>query len=85
MTKDEIRRTFIDFFVQRGHVLLPNLSLIPEDDTVLLTSAGVQQVQPFFLGMAQPPAPRLVNVQRADGTGVHATGDVVQAAVDQVR
>ena len=64
MTKDEIRRTFIDFFVQRGHVLLPNLSLIPEDDTVLLTSAGVQQVQPFFLGLARPPAPRLVNVQR---------------------
>jgi alanyl-tRNA synthetase len=64
VTKDEIRRAFIDFFVQRNHVLLPNLSLIPEDDTVLLTSAGVQQVQPFFLGLARPPAPRLVNVQR---------------------
>src|SRR2546430_12840908 len=64
VTKDEIRRAFIDFFVQRGHVLLPNLSLIPEDDSVLLTSAGVQQVQPFFLGLARPPAPRLVNVQR---------------------
>lgn len=64
LTKDEIRALFIEFFRRRDHALLPNLSLIPDDDTVLLTSAGVQQVQPFFLGMARPPAPRLVNVQR---------------------
>ena len=64
VTKDEIRSLFIDFFVRRGHAVLPNVSLIPDDDTVLLTIAGVQQVQPFFLGMAKPPAPRLVNVQR---------------------
>jgi len=64
VTKDEIRALFIDFFVQRGHVLLPNTSLIPDDDTVLFTIAGVQQVQPFFMGMAEPPARRLVNVQR---------------------
>ncbi len=76
MTKDEIRSLFIDFFIQRGHVLLPNLSLIPDDDTVLLTSAGVQQVQPFFLGMARPPAPRLVNVQRVvRTTDIESIGD----------
>jgi len=64
VTTDEIRQLFIDFFVQRGHALLPNTSLIPDDDTVLFTIAGVQQVQPFFMGMAEPPARRLVNVQR---------------------
>ena len=64
MTKDDIRSLFINFFLERGHVLLPNVSLIPDDDTVLLTSAGVGQVQPFFLGLAEPPAKRLVNVQR---------------------
>ena len=64
MTKDDIRSLFIDFFRERGHALLPNVSLIPDDDSVLFTSAGVQQVQPFFLGMAAPPARRLVNVQR---------------------
>ncbi|MCA1599585.1 MAG: hypothetical protein LC769_11350 [Chloroflexi bacterium] len=64
MTKDDIRSLFINFFLERGHVLLPNVSLIPDDDTVLLTSAGVMQVQPFFLGLAEPPAKRLVNVQR---------------------
>ncbi|MDQ2830922.1 MAG: alanine--tRNA ligase, partial [Chloroflexota bacterium] len=62
--KDDIRSLFINFFLERGHVLLPNVSLIPDDDTVLLTSAGVMQVQPFFLGLAEPPARRLVNVQR---------------------
>lgn len=69
MTKDDIRSLFLDFFLERGHVLLPNLSLIPDDDTVLLTSAGVQQVQPFFLGMAEPPGKRLVSVQRCLRTG----------------
>jgi len=64
VTKDDIRSLFINFFLERGHVLLPNVSLIPDDDTVLLTSAGVMQVQPFFLGLAEPPAKRLVNVQR---------------------
>ncbi len=64
MTKDDIRSLFINFFLERGHVLLPNVSLIPDDDTVLLTSAGVGQVQPFFLGLAEPPARRLVNAQR---------------------
>jgi len=64
VTKDDIRSLFINFFLERSHVLLPNVSLIPDDDTVLLTSAGVQQVQPFFLGLAEPPAKRLVNVQR---------------------
>jgi len=64
VTKDEIRSLFINYFRERGHVLLPNVSLIPDDDTVLLTSAGVQQVQPFFLGLAEPPGRRLVNVQR---------------------
>ncbi len=76
MTKDEIRALFIDFFVQRGHTLLPNTSLIPDDDTVLFTIAGVQQVQPFFMGLAEPPSKRLVSVQRCLRTpDIESVGD----------
>ncbi len=76
MTKDDIRSLFIDFFRERGHALLPNTSLIPDDDTVLLTIAGVQQVQPFFLGLAEPPSRRLVNAQRCLRTvDIEGVGD----------
>jgi len=76
VTKDDIRSLFIDFFRERGHALLPNTSLIPDDDTVLLTIAGVQQVQPFFLGLAEPPSRRLVNAQRCLRTvDIEGVGD----------
>jgi len=63
-TSSEIRRTFIEFFAERGHVQLPSSSLIPSDPTVLLTTAGMQQMVPFFLGLERPPANRLVSIQK---------------------
>lgn len=65
MSGAEVRRAFIDFFVERGHVELPSSSLVPHNDpTVLLTTAGMQQMTPFFLGLEKPPAPRLCSVQK---------------------
>jgi alanyl-tRNA synthetase len=65
MTGDEIRRTFLQFFVERGHREVPSSSLVPHNDpTVLLTSAGMQQMTPFFLGLETPPASRLCSVQK---------------------
>ena len=65
-TSDEIRRSFTDFFVERGHVAVPSASLVPSalDQSVLLTTAGMQPFKPYFLGQARPPAPRLTSVQR---------------------
>ncbi|MDX6560780.1 MAG: alanyl-tRNA synthetase [Gaiellales bacterium] len=65
-TSDEIRRAFTDFFVERGHVAVPSASLVPSalDQSVLLTTAGMQPFKPYFLGQAKPPAPRLTSVQR---------------------
>ncbi len=45
-----IRKKFINFFKERGHKIVPSSSLIPEDKTVLLTSAGMQQFIPYFSG-----------------------------------
>jgi len=65
-TSDEIRRSFTDFFVERGHVAVPSASLVPSalDQSVLLTTAGMQPFKPYFLGQATPPGPRLTSVQR---------------------
>jgi alanyl-tRNA synthetase len=62
---EDIRRKFIEFFEQRGHRHVPSSSLIPHNDkTVLLTTAGMQQMIPYFLGLETPPADRMVTVQK---------------------
>ncbi len=49
-TSKEIREKFINFFKKKGHKIVPSSSLIPEDKTVLLTSAGMQQFIPYLTG-----------------------------------
>ncbi len=62
---EEVRARFVRFFEERGHKPLPSSPLVPHNDpTVLLTTAGMQQMTPFFLGLETPPAERLVTVQK---------------------
>lgn len=67
----EIRSEFISFFRdKKGHLHLPSSSLIPDNPTLLLTSAGMVQFVPIFLGNA--PAtdpPRAVTVQKCARAG----------------
>ncbi len=66
MKAQEIRRTYLSFFEERGHKIVPSASLVPSshDPSVLLTTAGMQPFKPYFLGREQPPAPRLADVQK---------------------
>lgn len=66
MRSREIRQTYVDYFVKNGHLHLPSSSLVPPsgDKTVLLTTAGMQQMTPFFLGVQTPPHRRLTTVQK---------------------
>ena len=66
MKADEIRRTYLSYFEERGHKIVPSASLVPsvDDPSVLLTTAGMQPFKPYFLGVAEPPAPRVADVQR---------------------
>ncbi len=66
MTSDEIRERYLSFFEERGHRRLPSASLLPpsEDRSVLLTTAGMQPLKPYFLGREVPPAPRLTSCQK---------------------
>ena len=66
MKAQEIRDTYLSFFEQRGHKIVPSASLVPSshDPSVLLTTAGMQPFKPYFLGREKPPAPRLADVQK---------------------
>lgn len=60
MKVDDIRDTFVRFMVERGHQHLPSASLVPHGDpTLLFTSAGMVPFKPYFMGLAEPPAPRI--------------------------
>ncbi len=64
MNATEIRRRFLDFFVERGHRLMPSSSLIPNDPTLLLANAGMNQFKPYFLGEVVPEFTRATSVQK---------------------
>ncbi len=65
LTGTEIRERYLDFFVSKGHLRVPSSSLVPRNDpTVLLTTAGMQQMIPYFLGRETPPAIRLTSAQK---------------------
>jgi alanyl-tRNA synthetase len=64
-TSQELRRSFVDFFVSKGHTAVASASLIPDEmSTTLFTIAGMEPFVPAFLGDVPPPAPRVVSVQR---------------------
>lgn len=66
MTGNEIREKFLKFFQDRGHLMLPSASLIPQDDpTLLIIGAGMAPFKPFFTGKMKPPSPRITTCQNA--------------------
>ncbi|MEG4352617.1 alanine--tRNA ligase [Microcoleus sp. LAD1_D3] len=64
LSGSQIRQTFLDFYAQRGHKMLPSASLVPEDPTVLLTIAGMLQFKPIFLGQRTAESPRATTSQK---------------------
>ena len=69
MTAAEVRKAFVDFFVERGHTHHPSASLIPHDPTLLFTVAGMVPFKTYFTGEQQPPFPRAVTVQKCVRAG----------------
>ncbi|HYK64116.1 MAG TPA: alanine--tRNA ligase-related protein, partial [Patescibacteria group bacterium] len=64
-TTDKIRQSFLDFFAERGHTIVPSASLIPKGDpTLLFTNAGMVPFKDYFLGVRTPQHARVVDVQK---------------------
>ncbi len=65
-TSAELREGFLSYFESKGHLRLPSASLVPAtyDPSVLLTTAGMQPLKPYMLGLEQPPAALLATVQK---------------------
>src|SRR4051794_29449532 len=66
VTSDEIRETFLSFFESRDHRRLASASLVPAtfDPSVLLTTAGMHPLKPYFAGIETPPQNRLTSCQK---------------------
>jgi alanyl-tRNA synthetase len=60
----EIRKRFLDHFVNAGHTEVPSASVILDDPNLLFVNAGMVQFVPFFLGQQRPPWDRATSVQK---------------------
>jgi alanyl-tRNA synthetase len=76
---NELRQSYLDYFVERGHAAIPSAPLVPENDpTVLFTTAGMHPLVPYLLGEPHPKGKRLVNVQKCLRTDdIEEVGDLV--------
>ncbi len=78
-TTAELREGFLSFFEERGHLRCPSASLVPraDDQSSLLTTAGMQPQMPFFLGREAPPALLTTTSQK-----VFRTVDIDEVGLD---
>jgi len=64
-SSSEIRQSFLDFFADAGHKLVPSAPLVPlADPSLLLVNAGMAPLKRYFEGKETPPAPRLASCQK---------------------
>ena len=72
LTGNQIREQFLKFFQEKhNHTLIESSSLVPDNPTVLLTTAGMLQFVPYFLGLEQPKfsPPRATTCQKCARAG----------------
>ncbi len=64
MNAQDIRKAYLDFFKERGHVIIPRARLVPDNDpTTLFTGSGMQPLLPYLLGEKHPKGNRLTDSQ----------------------
>ncbi|MBP6965164.1 MAG: alanine--tRNA ligase [Armatimonadetes bacterium] len=69
MLSSELRERFLRFFEGKGCLVAPSDSLVPDDPTLLFSSAGMVQFKPYFVGDRVPPRTRMATAQKCLRTG----------------
>jgi alanyl-tRNA synthetase len=71
MKASEIRQSFLDFFREKRHTIVPSASLLPTAPNLLFTNAGMNRFVPYFLGQEKPPfvPPRAADTQKCIRAG----------------
>src|SRR5438552_7395142 len=71
MTSAQIRQSFLDFFREKQHTIVPSASLLPDSPNLLFTNAGMNQFVPIFLGQQKPSwdPPRVADTQKCIRAG----------------
>ncbi|MCD6413009.1 MAG: alanine--tRNA ligase [Elusimicrobia bacterium] len=64
MKHTELRKIFFEFFEKEGHRVYPSISLVPDDSSILFTTAGMVQFKDMFLGFIKMSPPRAVSIQK---------------------
>ncbi len=77
MTPNEIRSKYLQFYKDRGHVVVQSSSLVPQNDpTTLFTGSGMQPMVPYLLGATHPKGTRITDSQKAFRTDdIEEVGD----------
>jgi alanyl-tRNA synthetase len=66
MNVSDLRQKYFDFYVARGHVIVPSAPLVPQNDpTTLFTGSGMQPILPYLLGEPHPAGTRIVDSQKS--------------------
>lgn len=77
MDSEGLRKSFLEFFKQRGHTIVPSSSLLPLDPSVLFVSAGMQQFKKYFLGEPSPYGNKAASCQKCFRTSdIDEIGDI---------
>ena len=67
---NELRRMFLEFFEQKGHLKMNSFSLVPHNDnSLLIINSGMAPLKRYFAGLDTPPAKRMTTCQKCIRTG----------------
>jgi len=76
ISSPKLRQAFLSFFEKKGHKIVPSSSLIPTDPSCLLTTAGMQQFKPYYLGKNSPFGQNVASCQKCFRTSdIEEVGD----------
>jgi alanyl-tRNA synthetase len=79
MTSAEIRQSFLDFFAQQGHTIVPSSPLLPDSPGLLFTNAGMNQFVPIFLGDRAADVSKWAGARPAQDTRAADTQKCIRA------